>query len=125
MTRLDSLLSVYSENETNKVVELSERAQKLTGLAYLCMICATACAVDDLTLVFGFLSGISECLITFILPSIFYFTALKHERSQGYQKKPPTSNFGEKLAVGLFFLVGVAYFCLSNYFNIVKIVRAL
>ena len=106
-------------------VRLSDRVQVFISLVYLGVICATACIVNDVTLVFGFLSGISECLITFILPSIFYFTALKHERSQGYQKKPPTSNFGEKLAVGLFFLVGVAYFCLSNYFNIVKIVRAL
>ena len=125
MTRLDSLLSVYSEDEqAAKVYELSDRTQKLTSLAYLCAICATACAVDDLTLVFGFLSGISECLITFILPSVFYFTALKRERPQGYSKKPPVSRWREKLAVGLFFTVGVLYFCLSNYFNVVKIVRA-
>jgi len=43
----------------------------------MAVISATACVVDDLTLVFGFLSGVAECLITFILPSVFYFVSLK------------------------------------------------
>ena len=33
--------------------------------------------IDDLTLVFGVISGVSECLIIFILPSFFYLRANK------------------------------------------------
>jgi len=44
---------------------------------------AAGVVVDDLTFVFGLISGISECLIIFILPAIFYLRAdhmlVKHD----------------------------------------------
>jgi len=36
---------------------------------------ASGVIVDDLTFVFGLISGISECLIIFILPVVFYLRA--------------------------------------------------
>ena len=86
------------------------------------LICLTACVVNDLTLVFGFLSGIAECLITFILPSIFYYKALKMEGNN--KSKVGPAAWWEKTLVALFFAFGVAYFFVSNYYNVVKIMRA-
>ena len=88
-------------------------------------ICLTACVVDDLTLVFGFLSGVAECLITFILPSVFWFISLKIEKEQSHPKtKTKSVAIWEKAVVGLFLAFGVAYFMVSNYYNVVKILRA-
>lgn len=76
---MQSQLSVIDEANA---IELSERVQIFTGVAYMGTICAAACFVDDLTLVFGFLSGVAECLITFILPSVFYFKAIQIEKGR-------------------------------------------
>jgi hypothetical protein len=75
------MLSLVSIVDEAMQIELSDRTQILTGVFYMVGICLTACVVDDLTLVFGFLSGVAECLITFILPSVFWFISLKIEKS--------------------------------------------
>jgi hypothetical protein len=121
VTRLDSALTLLSEDGSSKLVELSEFVKNSSSLLYLLLICVTACAVDDLTLVFGFLSGIAECLITFILPSIFYYYAIN--RTHRYHKKQ-RFRCRDRLAVAFFFTCGTVYFCLSNYYNVVKIQRA-
>jgi len=121
VTRLDSALTLLSEDGSSKLVELSEFVKHSSSLLYLLVICFTACIVDDLTLVFGFLSGIAECLITFILPSIFYCYAVN--RTHRYNKNR-RFRLRDKLAIAFFFTIGVAYFCVSNYYNVVKILRA-
>jgi hypothetical protein len=38
--------------------------------------------IDDLTLIFGILAGVSECIIVFILPSVFYYIADRKVRAK-------------------------------------------
>ena len=46
-------------------------------LIFLVSICYTAIMVDDLTLVFGFISGLVENMIVFVFPGMFYFSACR------------------------------------------------
>jgi len=46
----------------------------------------SAVVIDDLTLVFGVISGVSECLIIFILPAIFYLKADKITKEKAAKK---------------------------------------
>jgi hypothetical protein len=80
---------------------------------------AAACMIDDLTLVFGVISGVSECLIIFILPAIFYLKADKISKEKAFNKKKEVKGASvfTKLCVWLFGFIGVCYFCMSNYFN--------
>jgi len=75
------MVSMVSLEEQPSPVELSDFAKATISAGYLILICLTGCVVKDLTLVFGFLSGVAECLITFILPSVFWFISLKIEKS--------------------------------------------
>jgi hypothetical protein len=68
--------------------ELEEKVNKSDNPCIYYPVCAlflagimgAAIVVSDLTLVFGIISGFSECLIIFILPSFFY---LKADSMQG------------------------------------------
>ena len=80
----------------------------------------SAVIIDDLTLVFGVISGVSECLIIFILPAIFY---LKADKISSLKSKKEGASFMTKLGVWAFGLIGVTYFCLSNYYNFKKIMK--
>jgi len=89
----------------------------------------SACAavvIDDLTLVFGVISGVSECLIIFILPAIFYLKADKitKEKAAKKGKEYAGASVATKSGVYLFGFLGVCYFCMSNYFNFKKIMNA-
>jgi ABC-type transport system involved in cytochrome bd biosynthesis fused ATPase/permease subunit len=57
----------------------------LVVVTFLLAICTVACLVNDLTLVFGIISGVSECLIVFVLPAIFYLKSCKIQ-SESYQQ---------------------------------------
>jgi hypothetical protein len=84
----------------------------------------TGYVISDLTLVFGFLSGVTECLISFILPSLFWFISLRINDSKNLTQAFKPASLCEKAMASLFFAFGFAYFVVSNYFNVVKILRA-
>jgi cytochrome c biogenesis protein CcdA len=78
--------------------------------------------IDDLTLIFGILAGVSECIIVFILPSVFYYIADRKVRAkEGWIGKEGKVKRGEMVAVAFFFSLGLCYFTVSNYFNIMKL----
>ena len=71
--------------------------------------------IDDLTLVFGFISAFAEASVSFIFPGLFYFISVR----KTHKKVPKTLLIGS-LAFSFF---GIAYFFVSNYFNFIKLVR--
>jgi hypothetical protein len=74
-----------------------------------------AVCIDDLTLVFGFISAFAEASVSFIFPGLFYFIGAR----KTHKKVPITLLLGS-LAFSFF---GVAYFFVSNYFNFLKLMR--
>ena len=111
---------------------------------FLGLIAFLAICIDDLTLVFGIIAGLAESASVFILPSILYLVASKieakrieDEQAAALQpllqnddqkkrkiSKPKSGGPMTKAAIWAFMIVGGVYFSLSNYFNVVKILRA-
>ena len=110
---------------------------------FLALIAFLAICIDDLTLVFGIIAGLAESASVFILPSILYLVASKieakrieEEQAAAHQpllqnddmkrkiSKPKSGGPLTKVAIWAFMIVGGVYFSLSNYFNVVKIMRA-
>ena len=95
-------------------------------------VCGASVLIDDLTLVFGVISGVSECLIIFILPSIFYLLADKMAVKRALEAKNNTESQASYQGISLFTKIciyayasiGAAYFVTSNYYNFAKIFRA-
>lgn len=73
-----------------------------------------ALILEDLSLVFGMIAAFSESMLNFVLPGLFFLSALN---SVGANK------VCLKLAATLFTCIGLAYFVVSNYFNFVKFMR--
>ena len=101
---------------------------------YLILVSCAAIFIDDLTLIFGIIAGLAECTTVFILPALLYLIACreedkKYERSQksrSLSKRPMKRQGGgmfTRISVGLFMVMGISYFCLSNYYLMVKIFR--
>ena len=116
-------ISLLSDNESaQEICNINETTYYLTSFAYLAALCTSACFIDDLTLVFGVLAGVSECIIVFILPSVFYYISVRKARIEAARTgKEDEVKRGEMQAVALFFALGICYFTLSNYFNIMKL----
>ena len=83
----------------------------------------SASMIEDLTLVFGVMAGVSECIIIFILPTTFFFIALGIQKKRGQLVGKEEVSLCKKVGVAAFFITGIVYFLLSNYYNIVKIDR--
>ena len=95
--------------------------------------------IDDLTLIFGIIAGLAECSTVFILPSIFYLVACSKEdrEHEAFSRRQRISNtrharrmrqkkgggFFIRMGVYAYLCMGIAYFGISNYFNVAKIVR--
>ena len=96
----------------------------LVVLAYLTVCTMGAILINDLTLIFGIIAGLAECSTVFILPSIFYLKACKMVSSKGEQGQAGAGG-GWLTIVGVYvyLLFGIFYFCVSNYFNISKMMR--
>ena len=107
---------------------------------YLTGVCVAAILIEDLTLVFGIIAGVAECTTVFILPALFYLQACKMEAAgklphqdplmQGLLEKKKTKvnkkrggSLAAKIGVVIFMLSGITYFCLSNYFFVMKVRR--
>ena len=117
--------------------------QAVVTYGFLALIAFLAVCIDDLTLVFGIIAGLAESASVFILPSILYLVASKIEakriaeeqsatsqplladdsKQRAKVSKPKSGGPGTKALIWAFMLVGTAYFSLSNYYNVVKIMR--
>ena len=82
------------------------------SVAYLALIVITAIKIDDLTLMFGMISSFAECMLNFIVPGSILILGAWKELSNRM-----------RVIVFLYLLYGVAYFCTSNTFNVIKIAR--
>lgn len=131
-------------NEKDMII-LPFWVQALVTYGFLALIATLSICIDDLTLVFGIIAGLAESGAVFILPSILYLLAsrieakrlaeeqssanaplleddAKHQRRS--QSKAKSGGPLTKAAIWAFMLVGATYFSLSNYFNVLKIMRA-
>ena len=113
-----SLISVEEDKE-----EIGDFTYYLSSILYLVAMCLSASMIEDLTLVFGVMAGVSECIIIFILPTTFFFIALGIQKSRGQLVGKEEVSLCQKAGVAAFFFAGIIYFMLSNYYNIVKIDR--
>ena len=84
----------------------------VTSVAYLTIIVITAICVDDLTLMFGMLSALGSCLMTFVMPVIILLLGVKSEISCGM-----------RVGALAFALFGVIFSITSNAFNAQKLIR--
>ena len=93
-------------------------------LVYLTVCTIGAIVITDLTLIFGIIAGLAECSTVFILPSIFYLKACRMA-SKGELGKQTGADGGWLTTVGvyIYLLLGIFYFCVSNYFNFSKMMR--
>ena len=90
---------------------------------YLILVSMAAIFIDDLTLIFGIIAGLAECSTVFILPSIFYLVACNKEDKQQHSRSKKGGGILIRIGVYIYLCMGLAYFGISNYFNIIKIVR--
>ena len=129
-------------DEKNQVV-LPFWVQATITYTFLGLTAFLAIIIDDLTLVFGIIAGLAESTSVFILPAILYLRAsqieaerlsetssssqaplLTSDEKGQTQSKQKSGGPMTKFAVWLFMIVGIIYFALSNYFNVLKIIRA-
>jgi len=77
--------------------------------------------IDDLTLIFGMIAAFSESTLNFIFPGMFFIIGTVFYRHTGQTRKRITMMQVIRLIpVIMFVAIGVAYFCVSNYFNFLK-----
>lgn len=77
--------------------------------------------IDDLTLVFGMIAAFSESTLNFVFPGSFFLigTLFYRHHNNKYKRIKFTEVLG-LIPVIVFITIGVAYFCVSNYFNFLK-----
>ena len=69
---------------------------------FLSAIITSAIMIDDLTFIFGMIAACSESLLNFVFPGLFF--------TIGAKKLSPS--------VFAFIGLGIAYFIVSNYYNL-------
>jgi uncharacterized membrane protein YjjP (DUF1212 family) len=79
---------------------------------FLGCICASALAINDLSLIFGMIAAFSESMLNFILPGLFFLNGLMYLEIESGPKRMLSS---------LFTFLGLAYFVTSNYYNYLKV----
>ena len=114
--------SVEGEDKLKPEDNLPNWLYILVCFIYLIMVSLAAIFIDDLTLIFGIIAGLAECSTVFILPSIFYLVACNKEDTQHARQKKG-GGILIRIGVYIYLCMGLAYFGISNYFNIIKIVR--
>jgi len=78
-----------------------------------CVIAAALC-LDDLSLIFGMIAAFSESMLNFVLPGLFFLTGMRYVNDK---------NICLKFIAIIFTCIGLVYFTVSNYFNVVKFLR--
>ena len=74
---------------------------------FLSSIIVSAILINDLTIVFGMIAACSESLLNFVFPGLFFTIGAKKLMS----------------SVGSFIGLGMLYFLVSNYYNLMKVNR--
>jgi len=112
-------VTATNQNQINKISEIDKPASNIIFYSVVFGMFITqnllALSIDDLTLVFGFISAFAEASVSFIFPGLFYFIGAR----KALKKVSKTLLLGS-LAFSFF---GVAYFFISNYFNFIKLMR--
>lgn len=99
---------------------MSERVTNLQyyfiaiGLYILCVV--LSCVIDDLTFIFGVIAAFTECTLSYILPGAFYTACLLMNPKLGGNLR-----YVKMAGCMLFSTFGIGYFCVSNYFNYLKL----
>ena len=84
-----------------------------TCLLFIAGVVAGACAINDLSFVFGMIAAWNESMLNFVFPGLFFLSACRYTKQTG--------SYILKLFAVLFSLLGIVYFGVSNYYNWVKI----
>ena len=129
-----SFISQSIKGEIRPEDELPSWLYLTICFVYLIIVSCAAIFINDLTLIFGIIAGLAECTTVFILPAVFYLIACRmedkryegKEKAQSLMKKPRKKKGGglfTRIGVSLYMGLGLAYFCVSNYFLLTKIFR--
>jgi hypothetical protein len=81
---------------------------------YLLGIVGGALAVNDLNFIFGMIAAFNESNLNFVFPGVFFLKAAFYTGNK---------QTWVKTSAGVFAIIGVFYFFVSNYFNIIKVVN--
>jgi len=108
---------ISTNNQVTKSMgeQVSSKTYYTCLFSYLAVIAIMAIAIDDLTFIFGFIAGVSETFLNFIFPACFAYLAAR--------KTGNKLSLFNKVNIIMFGMVGVAFFFVANYFNVLKIVR--
>ena len=72
-----SFVSMSVKGEVKPEDSLPNWVYLLLCFCYLAVEALAAIFIDDLTLIFGIIAGLTECTIVFILPSLIYLIACR------------------------------------------------
>ena len=89
------------------------------SITYAVAIVIGALNIDDLTFIFGMIAAFSESMLNFVFPSLIMLVGAKHLT----EKENGRCSSVEKHATLAFMSLGIVYFFVSNYFNIMKFAR--
>jgi len=95
-----------AQDDIDAISETEDRTHKFITVTFALIVAITGCAVDDLSIIFGFFGACAEAFNDFFLPSILLICALKYKRYD----KPCL-----RIVVGIWFCIGICFCCLSNY----------
>lgn len=110
----------------------------LVCFAYMGGIMVCAILIDDLTLVFGLIGAFSETMLNFVFPGLFFVIGYKIAKTNRKRsvfeetasnddhfrlRQKSKSDWCRHLPVVIFIVIGIAFFFVSNYFNLLKILR--
>ena len=117
-TQTSYLLLNYKEEEDEvKAESISNRVSNsiyyvnAVGLFTLELICAIL--IDDITIIFGFLTAIAESMLTFFMPAAFYLLSCKVTNTK--------ANIFLKLGCYLYFILGTILFTVTIQHNVRKL----
>lgn len=91
---------------------VSDSAYYKVCFIFLVIAIAGACSISNLSFVFGMIGAWNETLLNYVFPGLFYLKACK-VAAEG--------NIVTKIVAVFFCVFGLFYFCLSNYYNYIKI----
>jgi len=107
----NSFNPVSEEENFDVIRETDDYTHNLIVACFALSIGFFACICDDLSIIFGMFAAFAECFNDFLLPSLLVFCALRYKRIR--------NRCAQLVLIG-WFLVGVTYFFVANYYNLKK-----
>lgn len=106
------------------VVELcDDKVYYTISISYAAAIVLGALYIDDLTFIFGMIAAFSESMLNFVFPALIVLVGAKHLIDAGERKNEGRCKSLERWATIIFMSLGITYFFVSNYFNLMKFTR--